>query len=71
MYNIRYLPESFKRCGLEKTILRHFPYNLNLRSSWNAPIQDGGQWVYSLIMCSYLACIFNEEHVRTNTYSVI
>ena len=43
MYNIRYLPESFEQCGLEKTILRHFPYNLNLRSSWNAPIQDGGQ----------------------------
>ena len=43
MYNIRYLHESFEQCGLEKTILRHFPYKLNLRSSWNAPIQDGGQ----------------------------
>ena len=43
MYNNRYLPESFEQCGLEKTILRHFPYNLNLRSSWNSPIQDGGQ----------------------------
>ena len=43
MYNTRYLPESFEQCGLEKTILRHFPYNLNLRCSWNAPIQDSGQ----------------------------
>ena len=43
MYNIRHLPESFEQCGLEKTILRHFPYNLNLRSSRNVPIQDGGQ----------------------------
>ena len=34
MYNIRYLSECFEQCGLEKTILRHFPYNLNLRSSW-------------------------------------
>ena len=40
MYNTRYLPESFEQCGLEKTILRHFPYDLNV---WNAPIQDGGQ----------------------------
>ena len=43
MNNTRYLPESFEQCGLEKTILRHFPYSLNLPSSWNAPIQDGGQ----------------------------
>ena len=39
----RYLPESFEQCRLQKTILRHFPYNLNLHSSWNSPIQDGGQ----------------------------
>ena len=43
MYNTQYLPESFEQFGLEKTILRHFLYNLNLRSSWNALIQDGGQ----------------------------
>ena len=24
------MPESFEQCGLEKTILRHFPYNVNL-----------------------------------------
>ena len=33
MYNTRYLPESFEQYGLEKTILRQFPYNVNLRSS--------------------------------------
>ena len=43
MYNTRYLLESFEQCGLEKTSLWYFPYTLNLRSSWNAPIQDGGQ----------------------------
>ena len=43
MYNIRYLPEKFEQCGLEKTILQHIPYNLNLCSGWNAPIQDNGE----------------------------
>ena len=43
MYNTRHLPESFEQCGLEKAILRHFPYNLNLRSTWNAQIRDGDQ----------------------------
>ena len=41
--NTRYLPENFKRCRLEKTILRHFPYDMNARSSWIALIQDGGK----------------------------
>ena len=44
MYNTRYLPENFEQCRLEKTILRQFPYNLNVRSSWNALIQDGGKF---------------------------
>ena len=44
MYNTRYLPENFEQCRLEKTILRQFPYNLNVRSSWNALIQDGGKY---------------------------
>ena len=44
MYNTRYLPENFGQCRLEKTILRQFPYNLNVRSSWNALIQDGGKY---------------------------
>ena len=43
MHNTRYLPENIEQCSLEKTILRHFPYNLNMRSSWNAIIQDGGK----------------------------
>ena len=43
MYNTRYLPENFEQCRLEKTILRHFPHNLNGRPSWNALIQDGGK----------------------------
>ena len=43
MNNTRHLPENFGRCRLEKIILRHFPYNLNVRSSWIALIQDGGQ----------------------------
>ena len=34
MYNTRYLPESFEQCRLEKTILRHFPYNLNVCPSF-------------------------------------
>ena len=42
MYNIQYLPESFEQCGLEKTILQHFPFNLNVRSRRNALIKDGG-----------------------------
>ena len=44
MYNTRYLPENFEQCRLDKTILRQFPYNLNVRSSWNALIQDGGKY---------------------------
>ena len=44
MYNTRYLPENFEQCRLEKTILRQLPYNLNVRSSWNALIQDGGKY---------------------------
>ena len=43
MYNTRYLPENFEQCRFEKTILRQFPYNLNVRSSKNALIQDGGK----------------------------
>ena len=44
MYNTRYLPENFEQCRLDKTILRQFPYNLNVRSSRNALIQDGGKY---------------------------
>ena len=44
LYNTRCLPENFEQCRLEKTILRQFPYNLNVRSSWNALIQDGGKY---------------------------
>ena len=42
MYNTRYLPESFEQCGPEKTILRNFPYKVNLRPA-GALIQDGCQ----------------------------
>ena len=41
MYNTQYLAENFEQCRLEKTILRYFPYNLNVRSRWAALIQDG------------------------------
>ena len=41
MYNTRYLPENFEQRKLEKTISRHFPYNLNVCSRWAALIQDG------------------------------
>ena len=44
MYNTRYLPENSEQCKLEKIILRQFPYNLNVRSSSNALIQDGGKY---------------------------
>ena len=43
MYNIQYLLEKFEQCRLEKTILRHFTYNLKVLSRWNALIQDGGK----------------------------
>ena len=43
MYDTQCLPENFEQCRLEKTILRHFPSNLIVRSRWNALIQDGGQ----------------------------
>ena len=43
MYNTRYLPENFEQCWLGKTILRHFPYNLKVRSRWIALVQDGAQ----------------------------
>ena len=32
MYNTQYLPKNFEQRKLEKTILRLFPYNLNVRS---------------------------------------
>ena len=41
MHNTRYLPENFEQRKLEKTILRHFPYNLNVHFRWGALIQDG------------------------------
>ena len=41
MYNTRYLPENFEQRRLEKSILRHFPYSLNVPSRWTALIQDG------------------------------
>ena len=44
MYNTVYLPKHFEQCRLEKTILRQFSYNLNVRSNWNALIQDGGKY---------------------------
>ena len=43
MYNTRYLPENLEQCRLEKTILRHFRYDFNVHSSFNALIQDGGK----------------------------
>ena len=54
MYNTRYLPENFEQCRLEKTILRHFPINLNVRSSWNALNQDGGETMKRLISAAAL-----------------
>ena len=36
-------PENFEQCRLQKTILQHFPYNLNMHSRWIALIQDGGK----------------------------
>ena len=41
MYNTQHLPEHFEQCRLEKTILWHFPYNVNMYSRWIALIQDG------------------------------
>ena len=49
MYKTQYLPESFERGKLKETILRHFPYNLNLRSKCFALIQDDSKTVKTLI----------------------
>ena len=60
MYNTRYLPENFEQCRLDKTILRQFPYNLNVRSSRNALIQDGGKYherAYRIGLVSRLSCL--------------
>ena len=43
MCNTQYLPESWEQGRLRKTILWHFPYNLNLRSRRLALIKDGGK----------------------------
>ena len=37
------IPENFELCRLEKTILRHIQFNLNVHPRWIALIQDGGQ----------------------------
>ena len=50
MYNTRYLPENFEQRKLEKTLLQHFPYNLNARSRWAALIQDGRKTMTALIL---------------------
>ena len=52
MYNTRYLPENFEQCRLEKTILQQFPYNLSVRSRWNALIQDGGKYHEKAYECT-------------------
>ena len=46
MYIARYLPENFEqpRKAIEKTILRHFPYDLNVRSRWTVLIQDSRKY---------------------------
>ena len=49
MYNTQYLPENFEQYRLEKTILWHFPNNLNVRSRWIALIHDGGKNMKALI----------------------
>ena len=54
MYNTPYLAENFEQCRLEKTVLWHFPNNLNVRSSWNALSQDGGETMKRLISAAAL-----------------
>ena len=49
MYNTRHIPENFEQRRLEKTILRHFPYYLSVRSRWTALIQDGRKTMKALI----------------------
>ena len=61
MYNTRYLPENFEQCRLEKTILRQFPYNLNVRSSWNALIEDGGKYHEKAYTRQYFEVRFGHE----------
>ena len=39
VYGTQYLHENFEQRRLEKTVLRHFPYNLNVRSRYIALIQ--------------------------------
>ena len=55
MYNTRYLPENCEQRKLEKTILLHFLYNLNVRSRWAALIQDGRKNRHALIVSQDLS----------------
>ena len=80
MYNTRYLPENVEQCRLEKTILRHFPYNLNVRSRCIALIQDGGKNMKALIAkcarrlqqktCSYETGLAIDQHPQCETTSI-
>ena len=62
MYNTGYLPENFEQRRLEKTIFRHFPYNLNMRSRSIALIQDGRknhESTYWDLLCGLLNLVEN------------
>ena len=62
MYNTRYLPENFEQCRLMKTILRHFPYNLNVRTRWIAFNQDSGKTMKVLIR---MTPVVLTDHIST------
>ena len=55
MCNTRYLPENFEQRKLEKTVLQHFSYNLNVHSRWAALIQDGRKTMTALIVSQDLS----------------
>ena len=42
-YGTRYLPQNLEQWRPQKTILRYFPYNLNVRCRQNALIKDDGK----------------------------
>ena len=67
----RYLPENFEQCRLEETILRHFLFDFDVYSSFNALIQDGGKnhekaywyWVLHRRLVTVFQVMFSLEKI--------
>ena len=67
MYNTRCLPENFEQSRLEKTFLRHFLYNLNVRPFLDLVLflpRLAINFIHSSLPCG------QERHVLTRTIRV-